>query len=90
MTVPPGVSFPNRRFVVTRLDAGTGEETIVIQSTALANNYTTDTSVRPGMVQNARNFIEQNPGSYLIYGPCSGAYYADSDRIWDSRVCDPL
>lgn len=90
MTVPPGVTFPTRRFVATRLDEGTGVETIVIQSTALPNNYTTDAAVRPGMMENARNFIAANPGVYIIYGPCSGAYYTDGDRVWDSRVSGPL
>lgn len=90
MTVPPGVTFPTRRFVATSLNEATGEETIVIQSTPLPNNFTTDASVRPGMMQNARNFIAANPGVYRIYSPCAGAYYTDGDCVWDSRVSDPL
>ena len=90
MTVPPGVTFPTRRFVATSLDEQTGVETIVIQSTPLPNNYTTDAAVRPGMMQNARDYIAANPGVYIIYGPTNGGYYTDGDRVWDSRVSDPL
>jgi hypothetical protein len=82
------VTFPTRRFVVTRLEGGV--ETIVIQSTPLAANFTTDASVRPGLMQNARTWIAANPGVYRIYSPCSGAYYTDGDCVWDSRVSDPL
>lgn len=86
MAPQPGVTFPERRFIVTRLDEGTGVETNVINSTALPNNFTTDISVRPGFLQNARNFIEQNPGVYLIYSPTNGGYWTNGDRIWDSRI----
>jgi len=76
--------------VATEVDVGTGVETVVIQSTALPNGFTTDQAVRPGAMQNARDFIAANPGVYRIYGPCSGAYYTDGDVIWDSRVSGPL
>ena len=86
MAPQPGVTFPDRRFIVTRLDEGTGVETNVINSTPLPNNFTTDAAVRPGFMQNARDFIIANPGTYLIYGPTNGGYWTDGDRIWDSRV----
>jgi len=86
MAPQPGVTFPERRFIVTRLDEGTGVETNVINSTALPNGYTTDQAVRPGFMQNARNFVEANPGVYIIYGPTNGGYWTNADRVWDSRV----
>lgn len=92
MAPPPGVTFPTRRFVATRVDEQTGVETIVIQSTALPNNYTTDQVERQGILQNARNYIANNPGIYRIYSPCNApsSYYTDDDCIWDSRVSDPF
>jgi hypothetical protein len=90
MPPPAGITFPTRRFVATEVNEATGVETIVIQSTPLPNNYTTDQAERPGIMQNARNFIAANPAVYRIYGPCSGAYYTDGDVIWDSRVSGPL
>jgi len=91
MAPQPGVTFPNRRFIVTKLDEATGVETNVINSTVLPNNFTTDQSVRPGLMQNARDFIAANPGVYLIYSPVNGGgYWTDADRVWDSRVSDPL
>ena len=75
---------------MTQVDEVTGAESVVIQSTALPNNYTTDQAVRPGAMDNARTFLAANPGIYRIYGPCSGAYYTDGDVIWDSRVSGPL
>lgn len=90
MAPPAGITFPTRRFVVTSLNEATGVETVVIQSTPLPTNYTTDASVRPGLMQNARDYIAANPGVYLIYSPCNSGYYTDGDRVWDSRVCDPL
>lgn len=86
MAPQPGVTSPERRFIVTRLDVATGIETNVLNSTLLPNNFTTDQSVRPGFMQNARNFIEQNPGVYLIYSPTNGGYWTDADRVWDSRI----
>ena len=85
MAPQPGVTFPDRRFIVTQLNEGTGVETNVINSTALPNNYTTDQAVRPGFMQNAKNFIEANPGTYLIYGPTNGGYWTNGDRVYDSR-----
>ena len=90
MAPQPGVTFPERRFIVTQLNEATGEETNVISSTPLANNYTTDQGFREGVMQNARDFIAANPGVYLIYGPTNGGYWTNGDRIWDSRVSDPL
>jgi hypothetical protein len=92
MPPPAGVSFPTRRFVVTRVDEATGVETIVIQSTPLPTNYTTDADVRPGLMDNARAYLAANPGIYRIYSPCNppAAYYTDGDCVWDSRVSDPL
>lgn len=92
MAPPPGINFPTRRFVATRVDEQTGIETIVIQSTALPNNYTTDADVRPGLMDNARRYIADNPGVYRIYSPCNApaSYYTDDDCVWDSRVSDPL
>lgn len=92
MAPPSGINFPTRRFVVTRVDEATGAETVVIQSTALANNYTTDAGVRPGLMDNARTWLEANPGIYRIYSPCNppAVYYTDDDCVWDSRVSDPL
>lgn len=92
MAPPSGINFPTRRFVVTRVDEATGAETVVIQSTALANNYTTDSGVRPGLMDNARTWLEANPGVYRIYSPCNppAVYYTDDDCVWDSRVSDPL
>jgi hypothetical protein len=88
MPPQPGVTFPERRFIVTRLEGGV--ETNVISSTPLPNNYTTDSAVRPGVMQNARDYLIANPGVYIIYGPTNGGYWTDGDRVWDSRVSDPL
>lgn len=86
---PTPVTFPHRRFVVTRLDGAV--ETNVFQSTALANNYSTDQGFREGVMDNVRTIIAQNPGVVvLIYGPTNGGNHTDGDRIWDSRVSDPL
>jgi hypothetical protein len=90
MAPEPGVTFPHRRFIVTSLNEETGVETNVISSTALPNNYTTDQALRPGVIENARNFIAENPGVYIIYGPTNGGYWTDGDRVWDSRVSGPL
>ena len=75
---------------MTQLDEATGVETNVISATPLPNNYTTDAAVRPGVMDNARIFIENNPGTYIIYGPTNGGYWTDGDRVWDSRVSGPL
>lgn len=90
MPPPAGITFPTRRFVVTQLDEATGVETVVIQSTPLPNNFTTDQAVRPGLMANARDYLAANPGVYIIYGPTNSGYYTDGDRVWDSRVSDPL
>lgn len=90
MAPQPGVTFPERRFIVTRLDEATGLETNVISSTPLPNNFPTDAAVRSGVMQNARDFIAANPGVYIIYSPTNGGYWTDADRVWDSRVCGPL
>ena len=90
MAPQPGVTFPERRFIVTQLNEATGVETNVINSTALPNNYTTDSAARPGVMDNARAFIAANPGTYIIYGPTNGGYWTNGDRIWDSRVSGPL
>lgn len=92
MPPPAGITFPTRRFVATSVNEITGEETVVIQSTPLAANYTTDADVRPGLMDNARTYIANNPGVYRIYSPCNApaTYYTDNDCVWDSRVSDPL
>lgn len=90
MPPPAGITFPTRRFVVTKVDEQTGVETVVIQSTPLANNYTTDAAVRPGLMQNARDYYAANPGVYRIYSPSNSGYYTDGDCVWDSRVSDSL
>ena len=90
MAPQPGVTFPTRRFIVTQLNEATGEETNVISSTPLAANFTTDAALRPQVMQNARDYIAANPGVYIIYSPTNGGYWTDGDRVWDSRVSDPL
>lgn len=90
MPPQPGITFPERRFIATRLDEATGVETNVINSTPLQPNYLTDQVVRAQMMANARDYIAANPGVYLIYGPTNGGYWTDRDRVWDSRVSDPL
>lgn len=90
MPPPAGITFPTRRFVATQVDEATGVETVVIQSTALPNGFTTDQAVRPGAMQTARDFMAANPGVYRIYSPCAGAYYTDGDCVWDSRISGPL
>jgi len=89
---PPGINSPDRRFVVTELDETTGVETVVITSTPLSKNYSTDAAVRPGVLNNARTWLLANPGVYRIYSPCNppNEYYTDGDCVWDSRVSDPL
>jgi hypothetical protein len=90
MPPPAGITFPTRRFVVTQVDEVTGAETVVIQSTALPVNATTDASLRSGLYDNARTWYAANPGIYRIYSPCAGAYYTDGDVVWDSRISGEL
>ena len=82
---PEPVTFPHRRFVVTRLDAGV--ETTVISSTPLANNYTTDQGFRKQVFDNAKTVLDANPGVvFLVYGPTNGGDHTNADLIWDSRI----
>ena len=86
---PEPVTFPTRRFVVTRIDNGV--ETNVISSTPLPNNYTTDSAVRPGVMDNARTWLAANPGAVIrIYSPSNGGNHTDGDCVWDSRTGGPL
>lgn len=86
---PEPVTFPERRFVVTRLDGGV--EANVISSTPLPNNFTTDSAVRPGVMANARAWLAANPGVVVfIYSPSNGGAHTDADRVWDSRTGGPL
>lgn len=86
---PQQVSSPDRRFVVTRIDAGV--ETNVIASTPLSVNYSTDKVLRVQMYDNVRAYLAANPGVHLrIYGPTSGGAHTDNDCIWDSLVSAPL
>jgi hypothetical protein len=82
---PQPVTSANRRFVVTRLENGV--ETNVIASTPLPANYTTDQVLRRQMYDNARQFLIDNPGVYLVYSPANvGNEHLDSDLVWDSRI----
>ena len=73
MAPQPGVTFPNRKFIVTSLNEATGVETNVISSTALPNNYTSDQTFRRQIYDNARTYIAANPGVYIVYGPTTAA-----------------
>lgn len=86
---PEPVASANRRFVVTRLDAGV--ETNVIASTPLPNNYTSDQVIREQYYANMTTYLADNPGVvFLIYSPANeGNQHTDADLVWDSRVNDP-
>lgn len=88
MAPQPGVTFPERKFIVTQLNEATGVETNVISSTALPNNFATDAPVRRQIYDNAKTYYAANPGVYYVYGPTNGGYWTDADRIWDSRICE--
>lgn len=85
MAPQPGVTFPERRFIVTQYDEATGTETNIINSNPLPANYTTDQAIRPGFMDNAQQYLIDNPGVYFVYGPTNGGYWTDGDRVWDSR-----
>ena len=85
--MPPqlGVSFPQRRFIVTRTDGGV--ETNVISSTPLTRNYSTDQVLRGQMLQNARDYLAANPGVLIkVYSPTDGDYWTDGDVVWRSDI----
>jgi hypothetical protein len=85
----PSYTFPERRFVITRVDGGV--ESNVIVSTPLPNNFTTDSAVRPGVMDNLRAQLAANPGVHFrIYSPSSGGPHTDFDLVWDSLVSGPL
>lgn len=87
MAPEPGITFPTRRFVITRLDGAV--ETTVAISALLPSGYATDQAMRETTYQTARGARDTNPGVvYLIYGPTNGGAHADDDRIWDSRGAD--
>jgi hypothetical protein len=85
MPPEPGVTFPERRFIVTRTDAGV--ETNVINSTPLSPNYTSDQLLRGQMHQNALDYLAANPGVLIkVYGPTNGGYWTDGDVVWRSDI----
>ena len=82
---PEPVTFPTRRFVVTRIDGGV--ETNLIVSTPLPNNYTDDQVMRAGVMDNARTWLAANPGVVVrIYSPSNGGPHTDGDCVWISEV----
>lgn len=82
---PQPVTSPERRFVVTRFDAGV--ESNVIATTPLPLNYTTDQVVRAQTYDNVATYLAANPGvRFRIYGPTNGGDHTDGDCIWDSDV----
>lgn len=84
MAPQPGVANPQRRFIITRLDGNV--ETNVIASNPLGPNYTSDQVIRAGTIDNAQQYLADNPGVIIfIYSPTDGAYWTDGDRVWDSR-----
>ena len=87
---PEPVTSANRRFVITRIDAGV--ETNVIASTPLPQGYTTDQVLRAEYYNNARNYLAANPGVHLrIYSPANvGNQHLDSDCVWDSVISGPF
>ena len=86
---PSAVNNPDRRFVLTRVDAGV--ETNVAISTLLPVNFSTDAAVRTVVYSNARSLRTANPDvHYRLYGPTNGGAHTDGDCIWDSAVCGPL
>lgn len=86
---PEPVSQPDRRFVVTRVDAGV--ETNVIASTPLPPNYATDQVVRAGTYDNILRYLADNPGVHLrVYGPTNGGAHTNGDCIWDSTINGPI
>ena len=87
---PEPVQNANRRFVVTRVDAGV--ETNLIVSTALPANYTTDKVVRDELRSNAIRWMTDNPGVHIrIYSPANvGTTHTDSDLVYDSEISGPL
>lgn len=85
MPPQPGVTFPERRFIATRTDAGV--ETNIISTSPMSPNYTSDQLDRGQMHQNALNYIAANPGVLVkVYGPTNGGYWTDGDVIWRSDI----
>jgi hypothetical protein len=86
---PEPVTFPERRFVITRVDNGV--ETNVISSNPLPANFTTDSAVRPGVMDQVRAQIAANPDVHVrIYSPSNGGPHTDGDCVWDSLTGGPL
>lgn len=82
---PTPVQSPERRFVVTRFDAGV--ESNVIATTPLPVNFTSDQVVRKQTYDNIAVYLADNPGvRFRIYGPTNGGDHTDDDCIWDSAV----
>lgn len=82
---PEVVISPERRFVITRFDAGV--ETNVAISTLLPINFTTDQDVRQVVYANIASIVAANPGvRFRIYSPSNGGPHTDRDCIWDSSI----
>lgn len=82
---PQSVSFPERRFVLTKIVDGV--ETNVIASTPLSPNYSSDQQVRSEIGAQAWFARNQQPGIvYKLYGPTNGGPHTDDDCIWRSDV----
>lgn len=86
---PTPVSNPDRRFVLTRVDAGV--ETNVALSSLLPVGFTTDASVRSTVYATTRTAIQSNQDvHYRLYSPSNGGSHTDGDLIWDSTTGGPL
>lgn len=84
---PQAVTFPHRRFVLTKTVGGV--ETNVIMSTPLPTNYSSDRLERAEALSGAFMAKIAEPGVlYKLYSPSNGTNvpHTDGDCCWRSDI----